>query len=109
MARSRAIFLSARSAKVGTGFAPDRALTSKVAHDLIQKPVPLFGIMRSRDQQKWVPVLRSQSSLRRLRRLICGSRANLLTLRMIFIGEPVPTSPDHAAVSLSAGCPSPAG
>ncbi len=31
----------------------------------------------ARDQQKWVPVLQQQSSLRRLRILICGSRANL--------------------------------
>ena len=38
---------------------------------------------RARDQQKWVPVLRKQSSLRRLRILICDSRANY-RLRMIF-------------------------
>ena len=30
----------ARSAKVGTGFVSDRALTIKLAHDLIGEPVP---------------------------------------------------------------------
>jgi hypothetical protein len=51
-----------------------------------------------RDQQKacpgldpgWVPVLRAQSSLRRLRILICGSRANSLIWRMILSANRFP-------------------
>jgi hypothetical protein len=42
----------------------------------------------------------SQSSLRRLRILICVSRATL-KLAHNLVGEPVPTSPDHAPTLLS--------
>jgi hypothetical protein len=38
--------MGARSAKLDAGFAPDRALTYKVAHDLAENRFPLFGIMR---------------------------------------------------------------
>src|ERR1700759_147224 len=48
----------ARSAKVGTGFASDRALILIEAHALFAKPLTLWRIMRPRDQQKWAPVLR---------------------------------------------------
>jgi hypothetical protein len=40
----------------------------------------------ARDQQKWKPVLRPI--------------ARKFLLRMIFVGEPVPTSPDHARTAL---------
>jgi hypothetical protein len=47
--------IGARSAKVGSGFASDRAPIIKWAHDLFANPLALWRIMRrNRDPERWI-------------------------------------------------------